>query len=371
MDQIRDSWDRVQAKAKERAGTGFFFDLQQFALAANPQYDQLSTVLAETCRDVVDDNVFVSNTVMERSWEQAEQVAPGRFFMVPIVTGKNQNATAVGMYDEVPASPQTVFSAASYPWSFYVVSIQESYHEVAVNRGINQRVDLVGGQVDVAIESLADLVGNDITNTTKGTATPNAVSAYGVLEASDDGTVTNVYGNITRTGGGAFTNWQGNDIRKLTTANIGTATNDCPISQFYNLYNLCTQGMQTPTEIYSTKNGIGSYAFALQTQQRFAAGEVANAGFAGVAFMSAIMLADEHFTPPTNGSSTGANFYAMNKRHQRFFYFGRKGVEFIDWIDSPAGALSKIARYVVAFQYASSQCRVSGQLLNVNVLGNL
>lgn len=341
------------------------------AYQANPQYDQLSVTLAETCRDVVDDNVFVSNTVMERSWEQAEQVAPGRFFMVPLVTGKNTNATAFGMYDEVPASPQTVFSAASFPWSFYVVSIQESYPEVATNRGINQRVDLIGGQVDVAIESLADLVGNDICSLTKGAATANAVSAFGLVEATDDGTLVNVYGNIARTGGGSFANWQGNDIRKLTTGGIGSASNDCPISQFYNLFNLCTQGNQTPTEVYTSKQGTGSYAYSLQSQQRFAAGEVANGGFAGIAFMSAIMLPDDHIPNPTNGSNIGCNYYAVNKRHQRFFYFGRKGVEFVDWVDAPSGALAKIARYVVAFQFASSQCRVSGQLLNVNALANL
>lgn len=341
------------------------------ASQANPQYDQLSVVLAETCRDVVDDNVFVSNTVMERGWEQAEQVAPGRFFMVPLVTGKNMNATAFGMYDEVPAAPQTVFSAASYPWSFYVVSIQESYPEVATNRGINQRVDLVSGQVDVAIESLADLIGNDLCSLTKGPATLNAVSAFGIVEATDDGTLVNVYGNITRTGGGSFANWQGQDIRKLTTAGIGAASNDAPISQYYNLYNLTTQGQQTLTEIYSSKQGIASYQYALQAQQRFAAGEIANAGFAGAAFNNALMLADDHVPNPTNGANIGCNYYGLNKRHTRFFYFGRKGVEFVDWVDAPSGALAKIARYVVAFQYASSQCRTGGQLLNVNALSNL
>ena len=338
----------------------------------NSQYDELSATLAETFREVVDDNIFTSNTLFERSWEEAEKVSPGRYFAVPIASSKNQSATSFGMYDEVPATPQSPFSVATFPWSFYVVSIMLSFPELSTNRGINQRVDLVAGQLELAIGSLADLVGNDIcVYSPKGASTLNAQPAFGIVEATDDGTLVNNYGNILRTGGGSFANWQGNDIRKLASGNIGNASNDPPISQFYNLYNLCTIGFQVPTEIYTSKQGVASYMFSLQSQQRFAAGDIANAGFAGANLFGSNLLADDHIVNPTNGSNIGCNYYAVNRRHTRFFYFDKKGVEFIDWVDSPSGALAKLARYVMSFQYASSQPRTGGQLLNVNALGNL
>lgn len=342
------------------------------AQALNAQYDQLSVTLAETFREVVDDNIFQSNTVFEKNWEVAEKVSPGRFFAVPILVTKNQSATSFGMYDEIPATPQQPFSAATYPWSFYVVSIMLSYPELATNKGVNQRVDLVAGQLETAIGSLADIVGNDIcVFSPKGPQTLNAFPALGIVEATDDGTVVNLYGNILRTGAGSFVNWQGNDVRKLLFAGIGTAANDPPISQFYNLYNQCVQGFQVPTEIYTSKQGVASYMYSLQGQQRFASGDVANAGFAGAALFGSILLADDHIPNVANGANIGCNYYAINKRHTRFFYFDRKGVEFIDWVDSPSGALAKMARYVMSFQYASSQPRTGGQLLNVNSLANL
>lgn len=342
------------------------------AFNANTEYDQFSAALAETFREVVDDNILTSNTVFEQEWEDAEQVAPGRFLSAPITTSKNQSATAFGMYDPVPANPQTLISVATFPWSFYTVAIMLSYMELATNRGVNQRVDLVGTQLDMAIGSIADLVGNDIcVYPAKGAATANAVNAFGIVEATDDGTLVNLYGNILRTGGGSFPNWQGNRIGKLTTAGIGTASNDAPISLFYHLYNLCTQGKQTPTEIYTTKLGIASYMYALQAQQRFAAGDTANPGFAGAGLFGSLLYADDHIANPTNGSNIGCNYYAVNKRHTRFFYFGRKGCEFIDWMNAPQGSIAKLARYVMAFQFVSTQPRTGGQLLNVNALGNL
>lgn len=342
------------------------------AQSYNAQYDQLSVTTAETFREIVDDNVFTSNTVFERSWSEAEKVAAGRYFVVPILTSKNQTATAFGMYDEVPAAPQSPFSAAQFPWSFYTTAVMLSYPELATNKGVNQRVDLVAGQLETAIGSLADLVGNDIcVFSPKGAATATAINALGIVEATDDGTLVNSYGNITRTGSGSFPNWQGNDVRKLLQSGIGNATNDASPSFFYNGYNLCVQGKQAPTEGYTSKQGVAAYMYSLQAQQRFSPGDVANPGFAGAALFNCLVMADDHIINPTQSSNIGCNLYLVNKRHTRFFYFDRKGVDFIDWVDSPQGSIAKLCRYVLSFQYASSQCRTGGQVLYFNSLGNL
>ena len=338
-------------------------------------YDQLSVASAEVFREFIDDNVFGSNLVAELGWETAEQTEPGRFLTVPILTGKNQTATAVGQYDEIDSSPQSILSAAAFPWSYYVVSLTLDYQSLSLNRGPNRRVDMMGAQVQTAIASLMDLLGNDLCSLTKGRSTKNGVNALGIFEATDDGTNVNVYGNIARTGAGSFSGWAGNAIKTLLTGGIGTATNDAPLALFYALYNNATQGAAVPDKVFTNKQGVAAYMYAMQAQQRFAAGDIANAGFAGAALFGARVIADDHILPvaSTNVSypnAIGCNFIAINSMHTRFFYYGEKGFDFVPWVNNP-NVLAKTARYVTSLQYASSQPRTGGQLLNVNAVGNL
>jgi hypothetical protein len=343
-------------------------------------YDQLSAALAETFREYVDDNVFISNMVFQRGWQDAEKVDQGRFLSLPIQTGKNQTAQSFGSYDEVNSSPQSTLSVAAFPWSFYQAAVMLDYQTLSLNRGPNTRVNLIAQQLQTAIASLSDVCGQDLCQYGSGSpplgakapGTANAQPAFGIVEATDDGTVVNSYGNITRTGAGSFANWAGNDIRRLTQAGIGTATNDAPPSLFYALYNNSTQGMQVPTELYTSKQGVASYMFALQAQQRLSPGDIANVGFAGAKLFAADVIADDHIinVPGTVATNLGANYFAINRNHTRFFYFGEKGFDFVPWVDAQT-VIAKICRYVTSFQFCSSQPRTGGQLLNVNVVFNL
>ncbi len=326
--------------------------------------------MAEVFKRSVDDNVFVSNLVFQNSWDEAEQVDEGRTLNIDLLTGKNATATAFGQNDEVSSSPQTILSTASFPWPFYVVSVAIDYQTLKINRGKNQRVKLVAVQVQAGIASLADVCGIDLTNVTKSPATQNGINSYGLVEATDDGTLVNLYGNILRTGAGSFLNWQGNCNRTLLSTGIGNATNDAPFALFYDVFTRSTQGVETPTEVYTTKQGVAAYMFAQQSQQRVAPMDIANAGMGGANIFGAPILGDEHFTPPVNGSKIGANFYFENRRHTKFYYMGDKGFEFFPWVDLP-NRVGKVARYVTCFQFASSQCRTGGQLLNVNAVTNL
>jgi hypothetical protein len=308
--------------------------------------------------------------VFQTNWDEAEQVDEGRTLNVDLLTGKNATATAFGQNDEISSSPQTILSTATYPWPFYVVSVAVDYQTLKINRGRNARVKLVAVQIQTGIASLADICGIDLTNTTKSPATANGINSLGLVEATDDGTVVNTYGNITRTGAGSFANWQGNCNRTLLSTGIGNSSNDAPFALFYDVFTRSTQGAETPTECFTTKGGVAAYMYAQQAQQRVAPMDIANAGMGGANIFSTPILADEHFTPPVNGTKIGANFYFTNRRHTKFYYMGDKGFEFFPWVDLP-NRVGKVARYVTCFQYASSQCRTGGALFNVNSISNL
>lgn len=343
------------------------------ATSANTQFDQFSVSLAEEFREIVDDNVFESNTVFQDSWQYAEKHNPGRWLALPILSGKNNNATAFGMYDPVPAAAQSVLSAASFAWSFYTVSIPMSYQELATLKGPNLRVNLLNVQLETAIASISDVMGQDVTNySPKSKSTANGVNCYGIVEATDDGTLVNNYGNILRTGTGAFLNWQGKDVRSLAQAGIGSASNDPTPALFYRAYVGCVQGSASPTSIYSSKEGLATYMYTMQAQQRFASGDIANPAFSGASLFGAVLKADDHIINPTNGGNIGCNFYIINNKHTGFHYFTpKKGAEFIPWTQTADGALAQVSRYVISLQHASSQPRTGGQLLYVNSLSSL
>jgi hypothetical protein len=340
------------------------------ATVANQLYDQLSASLGETFRRVVDDNVFGSNMVFQKGWQEGESMDEGRFLALPIAIAKNQTAMSFGQFDEVDGSPQTLTSAASFPWSFYVATVSLDYQTLRLVRGKNMRVDQVVYQVNMAIASLADTIGIDLTNLSKNPGGPTAFPAFGIVEASDDGGSVNVYGNIVRQGAGAFVNWQGNVVRTLLSTGIGTPANDAPLSLFYAVFTNSTQGAQSPTEVYSTKQGIAAYMFALQPLQRLAPMDTANAGYAKAMLFTAEMWSDDHIQNPVNAGKIGVNYFLINRGHTKFFYPGRRGFDFIDWNDAPT-TVSKKCRYVTCFQMASSQPRTGGQLLNVNSVQNL
>ena len=329
--------------------------------------------MAEEFLDAVSDNVFVSNLVFQNGWDEAERRNEGRTLNIDLMTGKNQTATAFGQNDEVDSSAQTILSVASYPWTFYVVSVPVSYQELKISRGRNERVNLVAVLVENGIASIADVIGNDLTNLTKGPVTQNGINALGIVEATDDGTLVNLYGNILRTGPGSFVNWPGQDNRSLLASNIGTATNDMPYALFASVYARCTQGVESPTEIYTTKGGVAAYMFAQQAQQRVAPMDIANMGMSGANVFNAPVFADDHITPVLGGASgtkVGCNFYFLNRRHTKFYYMGDKGFEFFPWVDQP-NRVGKVSRYVTSLQYASDQCRANGAIYNVNDVANL
>ena len=343
------------------------------AFQPNANLDQFAVSLAEDFRQVVDDNVFSSNTVMANSWPDSEQRPPGRWLAVPILSAKNNNAVAFGQYDVVPGAASTILSAATFPWSFYTCGLNMSWQELRMIQGPNERVDLVAAQLETAIASMNDVIGNDLCNYTgKSKSTPNGVNAYGIVEATDNGTLVNVYGSISRTGTNSFANWQGQVNGKLVASGIGSAANDPSPALFYTTYTACTQGRQTPTNIYSSRQGVASYMYVLQAQQRFASGDIANPGFGGAALFGAVIEADDHIVNPVNNSNIGCNFYFINKNHTHFYHMGpKKGSEFIPWVANADGSIAQTCRYVIGLQYASSQPRTGGSIPYVNTLSNL
>uniref|UniRef100_E6QP88 Phage major capsid protein n=1 Tax=mine drainage metagenome TaxID=410659 RepID=E6QP88_9ZZZZ len=335
-------------------------------------YDQGSAVLAESFAPYVSDAVFQANRVVKVLWDDAQREEEGRYLALPILTNKNATAQSFGQYDTLASGPQSLYSVAAFPWSFYQAAVTLDYITTKLVRGPNMRVDNLTTQIETAIGSLTDLIGNDVTNLTKGSSTQTAQPAFGIPEACDNGTLFNVYGNIARTGTNSFANWQGNVVQ-LSATNLGTAFNDAPRDLFFRNYAACSVGSATPTDIFGNQQAVASYMFALDSQIRVSPGDVANPYLSDPHMLAAKVIGDNHFLPilgGVGGTKIGYNFYYVNANHTKIHYFGEKGFDFVPWIDTP-NVLSKTARYITGFQCASDNPRLNGFLGPVNDLVNL
>lgn len=345
----------------------------------NTAYDQLSGALAEGFLDYADDSTFKSNAILARGWEEAVQVDPSRFLAADIISGDNANAGVFGPYDAIVQDPQSIISTAAFQWSWYTCSVQLDYQTLRSVQGRNQRLNIVATQLQTGLASIAKNMDIDLGNYApsagaKGRNLGTGFNAISVIEASDAGALNNTYGAISRTGSGSLASWQGNVTGNsgstLTNANIGAAANDPAWKWFTILYNTCSIGQEAPTDVFCVKQGIAAYMNVQAANQRVSPGDTMQIGFGGAMLFNALVSADDYMFFPVNGANSGVLYCAINMGHTHFFYFGKKGFDFIDWIDSQQ-VVSKIARYVTMMQFASTEPRLNGQLWNINQLQNL
>jgi hypothetical protein len=336
-------------------------------------YDQEAAVLAESFTPYVTDNVFQSARVPKVAYDSAVRDEEGRYLALPLLTAKNQTAQSFGQYDTLASGPQSLLSVAAFPWSWYQAAVTIDYQTLRLVRGPNMRVDNLTLQVQACIASLSDLIAGDLTSLTKGANSGTGYPTLGVIEASDNGQLYNVYGNIARTGTNSLATWQGNVI-SLASSGLGTATNDTSRAQMLREYTACVIGDAAPTHIFVNQQGVSSYMFTMDSMIRVSPGDSANPYLGNPHLLGAEVVGDNHFPATTyaTGGNTylGYNYYFLNMNHTRMHYFGFKGFDYVPWIDTP-NVLSKTSRYVIAFQFASDEPRLNGWYGPINDLSNL
>ena len=336
-------------------------------------FDQMSAILAESFAPWVSDAVFQGNRVVRVMWDEAQRHDEGRFLAMPIDTAINDTAESFGQYDLLSSGPQSLYSVASMPWSWYQAAVSLDYITVKLVRGPNMRVNNLTVQIENAIGAITNLLGQDTCSTTKGRTTNHGNPLVGIPEACDNGVLYNVYANIARLGTNSFSNWQGQVIA-LSNSNIGTATNDAARSQILREYGACVVGDAAPTQVYAHQQAVSSYMFTMDSQVRLSPGDSANPYLGNPHILGAEVIGDTHFdtvaSTAAGSSAIGYSMYFVNGNHTKYRYFGEKGFDFVPWIDTP-NILEKTCRYVIGLACASDNPRLNGFYGAFNDLLNL
>ncbi|MGD0968625.1 MAG: hypothetical protein ABR949_10090 [Candidatus Aquilonibacter sp.] len=333
-------------------------------------YDQNSAILAESFAPYVSDAVFIANRVVKVMWDNAQRHDEGRFLALPILTSLNDTAEVFGQYDTLASGPQSLYSVAQMPWSWYQTAVSLDYITVKLVRGPNMRVDNLTTQIETAIGSATNILGQDTCSVNKGRNAGHGTNIVGIYEACDAGATFDVYANIARLGSNSFAGWQGQVI-SLATSGLGTATNDVARSQILRNMGACVVGDAAPTHIMGHQQVISAFMFSMDSQVRLSPGDAANPYLGNPHVLGAQCIGDNHFDTiagtGTNTSAIGYNFFYVNANHTKYRYFGEKGFDFVPWIDTP-NVLEKTCRYVIGLACASDNPRLNGFYGAVNDL---
>jgi hypothetical protein len=332
-------------------------------------YDSDSAILAESFAPYVSDAIFQGNRVVRVEWDNAQRHDEGRFLSMPILTSLNDTAEVFGQYDTLASGPQNLYSVASMPWSWYQTAVSLDYITVKLVRGPNMRVDNLTTQIETAIGSATNLLGQDTCSTNKGKNAGHGNNLVGIYEACDAGATFDVYANIARLGSNSFSGWQG-QVVALATSGLGTAANDAARSQLLRNWSACVVGDAVPTHMMGHQQVVSSYMFTMDSQVRLSPGDAANPYLGNPHLLGTEWIGDTHFDTISNGNYLGYNIFYVNSNHTKYRYFGEKGFDFVPWIDTP-NVLEKTCRYVIPLCCASDNPRLNGIYGPVNDLGNL
>jgi hypothetical protein len=201
--------------------------------------------------------------------------------------GKNSTIrTLSGPWGTVDTTPQDNARFSRSNWTHYSGTATVNKTEELVQTGGHAIASIVDQETNDVVMAAADAVG-DHAYSNGGDAT-RITSLQQIISANDA---------IQGLSGATFARWnsRGVSARGTAAASVSFASGSFAtqgITDMRKAYLNCTEGSMQPHGIYTTHLVFGYYEAALQPQERFTSGEIANAGFQQLAFKSAPVFAD-------------------------------------------------------------------------------
>lgn len=293
--------------------------------------DSLTAVTRDKFIPVMVDNIFNSNILTHKMLGQSEPIASGNKVLQPIEYGKSGDVSFYEGYDTISASPQEVFTDASYDWVQLRSSIIYSGKEQALNSGSERVVDLISAKVKNAEKAMKDAFGNQLYSDNDGTAAPtgatsaNKLSQKGFIGLDHIISKTRALGGITSTGS-AYLWWDANvevAYKTGTTAYTYAQLADGDIQDVIrNMYGKCSIDNDKPDLIVCPQNIFDAYEESLAAQKRFGASSesLADAGFTNLLYRGTPIVVDDH-------CPAGKMFF-LNTKYLKFRHHSARNFSF-------------------------------------------
>ena len=271
----------------------------------NSLYNELASVTINEMSDEAADSVIQHNAALRMISESGnvKTVSGGVLITETIRFAQNVNGGSFSGYDILPTAAADELTLATYSLKQYAVPVVFSSLEQAQNSGKQQIIDLVEERVEIAQDTMKNLLNQDI----YGDGTSNNGKVLTGLGAAVVYNGTNVYGGIDRSvSTNAF--WK-NQSYQATADGGGVATSSTIQSQWNTFIKSMTFGPQRPNVILCDSNVHGIFEGSLQAIQRITDADSASAGFLTVEYKGIPVIFD------TTASNIPANTaYFLNTK---------------------------------------------------------
>jgi hypothetical protein len=242
------------------------------------------------------DNVTKNTALLNRLRKKGnvDTVDGGRTIMQELEYAENGTYKRYSGYEQLDISPSDVFTYAEYNYAQAAVAVSMSGLEMIQNSGEAASIKLLAGRIKNAERTMQNNISVDIYS--DGTA--DGGRQIGGLQALVAAVNTNTVGGINAS---TYTFWQNKVYRSVTDG--GAAASSANILSYMNrLWVQLVRGNDKVDLIPADNNYYRLYMESLQSIQRIASDEMAQAGFESLKYMTADVVLDGGFGGgcPTN-----------------------------------------------------------------------
>jgi hypothetical protein len=242
----------------------------------------------ESRSGVIADNVTNNNALLRRLKTKGKQrtVSGGSVILQEIAFQSNGTAMYYSGSEVLNISPADVITAAQYPFKQAAVACTITGLEDLQNSGKEEIIDLFDGRLEVAENSLQNLIGTGIYSDGTGTNGKQVTGLQAMVVASPS---SGVVGGIDRA---TWSFWQNKTFD--FSSDLGASASSSNIQTGFNtLYAKTSRGSDVVDLILLDNKFWGFYMASLQTLQRFPASpDLADLGFVTAKYMNADVVLD-------------------------------------------------------------------------------
>ncbi len=251
------------------------------------------------------DNVTKNTALLNRLRRKGnvDPVDGGRTIMQELEYAENGTYKRYSGYEALNISPSDVFTYAEYNYAQAAVAVSMSGLEMIQNSGEAASIKLLAGRIKNAERTMQNNISGDIYS--DGTA--DGGRQINGLQALVADTNTNTVGGILAS---TYTFWQ-NKVYKAVTDGGSAATSANILSYMNRLWVQLVRGNDKVDLIPADNNYYRLYMESLQSIQRIASDEMAQAGFESLKYMTADVVLDGGF----GGGCPSNHMYMLNTNY--------------------------------------------------------
>lgn len=285
----------------------------------SPNLSEIVTTTLRNRSKKLADNVSKNNALLMRLSRKGrvKPVSGGRTIVQELEYAENSTYKRYSGYELLDISPSDVFTAAEYNYAQAAVAVSISGLEELQNSGENQVFDLLESRIGNAERTMRNNISADIYS--DGSA-DGGKQIGGLQLLVDFSPATGIVGGINAAN---WSFWQ--NVKYDASSDGGAAATSSNIQSYMNrVYLQLIRGTDQPDLIVADNIYYRLYLESLQTIQRVAADDMAQAGFQSLKYMGADVVLDGGYggnAPSAPGAGAGADTGTMYFLNTDFLFF--------------------------------------------------